>query len=223
MSGAVEIAGLLGLPCPTPEQVAVIEAPLEPGLVVAGAGSGKTETMTARVVYLVDNGLVDRDRVLGLTFTRKAAGELSERVRRRLRALALGRGRARRDAADQTGLLLAPNVSTYNAYAAALVGEHALRLGVEPSVHVLGEAGRWQLAYDVVAGWPDDLDTVLVPGTVTAAVLGLAGALAELLAEAEEAPGEQTGAAEQAKAAEETEDENASPESETPAQSVPGE
>lgn len=181
MSGAVEIAELLGLPRPTPEQVKVIEAPLEPGLVVAGAGSGKTETMTARVVHLVDNGLVDRDRVLGLTFTRKAAGELSERVRRRLRALDLVRGRARRDAADAGGLLLAPNVSTYNAYAAALVGEHALRLGVEPSVHVLGEAGRWQLAHDVVQAWPDDLDTELTPGTVTAAVLGLAGALAEHL------------------------------------------
>lgn len=181
MSGAVEIAELLGLPRPTPEQVEVVEAPLEPGLVVAGAGSGKTETMTARVVYLVDNGLVDRDRVLGLTFTRKAAGELSERVRRRLRALDLVRGRARRDAADAGGLLLAPNVSTYNAYAAALVGEHALRLGVEPSVHVLGEAGRWQLAHDVVQAWPDDLETELTPGTVTSAVLGLAGALAEHL------------------------------------------
>jgi len=61
---AVETARLLGLPEPTPEQVAVIEAPLEPLLVVAGAGSGKTETMTARVVHLVANGLVERDRVL---------------------------------------------------------------------------------------------------------------------------------------------------------------
>ena len=181
MTSAAEIAELLGLPRPTPEQVEVIEAPLAPGLVVAGAGSGKTETMTSRVVYLVDNGLVERDQVLGLTFTRKAAGELSERVRRRLRALDLVRGRARREPDGAAGLLLAPQVSTYNAYAAALVGEHALRLGVEPSVHVLGEAGRWQLAHDVVQGWADDLDTDLVPGTVTDAVLGLAGALAEHL------------------------------------------
>ena len=186
MTRAVEIAELLGLPRPTPEQVDVIEAPLEPGLVVAGAGSGKTETMTARVVYLVDNGLVERDRVLGLTFTRKAAGELSERVRRRLRILDLVRGRGRRAAEGPVGLLLAPNVSTYNAYAAALVGEHALRLGVEPSVHVLGEAGRWQLAHDVVQTWVDDLETDLTPGTVTDAVLGLAGALAEHLVAADD-------------------------------------
>ena len=72
---------------PTPEQAAVIEAPLRPLLVVAGAGSGKTETMAARVVWLVANDLVRPDEVLGLTFTRKAAGELSERVVARLGAL----------------------------------------------------------------------------------------------------------------------------------------
>ena len=65
----------------------MIEATLEPLLGIAGAGSGKTETMAARVVWLVANGLVEPDQVLGLTFTRKAAGELAERVRARLRAL----------------------------------------------------------------------------------------------------------------------------------------
>ena len=59
-----------------------------PALVVAGAGSGKTETMAARVVWLVANGIVRRDEVLGLTFTRKAAGELAERIQRRLQRLA---------------------------------------------------------------------------------------------------------------------------------------
>ena len=59
-----------------------------PALVVAGAGAGKTETMAARVVWLVANGLVTPDRVLGLTFTRKAARQLGERVRARLRRLA---------------------------------------------------------------------------------------------------------------------------------------
>src|SRR6187549_1865635 len=84
---AEEIARALRRPAPTPEQIAVIEAPLEPLLVIAGAGSGKTETMAARVVWLVANGLVEPDQVLGLTFTRKAAGELAERIGRRLRGL----------------------------------------------------------------------------------------------------------------------------------------
>lgn len=81
------IAAALGQFPPTPEQAAVIAAPLEPALVVAGAGSGKTETMAGRVVWLVANGLVRRDEVLGLTFTRKAAGELAERIQRRLARL----------------------------------------------------------------------------------------------------------------------------------------
>ncbi|WP_375383891.1 UvrD-helicase domain-containing protein [uncultured Microbacterium sp.] len=85
---AAAIAAALGQFAPTAEQTAVIEAPLEPALVVAGAGSGKTETMAARVVWLVANGIVRRDEVLGLTFTRKAAGELAERVQKRLGRLA---------------------------------------------------------------------------------------------------------------------------------------
>ncbi len=82
------IAAALGQFPPTDEQAAVISAPLAPALVVAGAGSGKTETMAGRVVWLVANGLVRRDQVLGLTFTRKAAGELAERIHRRLQRLA---------------------------------------------------------------------------------------------------------------------------------------
>ncbi|REC97352.1 DNA helicase-2/ATP-dependent DNA helicase PcrA [Microbacterium sp. AG157] len=84
---AATIAAALGQFPPTVEQTAVIEAPLAPALVVAGAGSGKTETMAGRVVWLVANGLVRRDEVLGLTFTRKAAGELAERIQRRLQRL----------------------------------------------------------------------------------------------------------------------------------------
>lgn len=82
------VAAALGQFPPTPEQSSVIAAPLAPALVVAGAGSGKTETMAGRVVWLVANGLVRRDQVLGLTFTRKAAGELGERIQRRLHRLA---------------------------------------------------------------------------------------------------------------------------------------
>ena len=54
---ALDIAAALGQLPPTPEQQAVIEAPLHSMLVVAGAGSGKTETMSGRVVWLVANRL----------------------------------------------------------------------------------------------------------------------------------------------------------------------
>src|SRR5204862_5070926 len=82
-----QLAMLLGLPEPTGEQAAVIAAPLEPLAVIAGAGSGKSETMAARLVWLVANGMVAPERVLGLTFTRKAAAELGQRVRTRLAGL----------------------------------------------------------------------------------------------------------------------------------------
>ncbi|WP_224785798.1 ATP-dependent DNA helicase [Microbacterium caowuchunii] len=85
---AAAIAAALGQFPPTDEQTAVIESPLGPALVIAGAGSGKTETMAGRVVWLVANGIVRRDQVLGLTFTRKAAGELAERIQHRLARLA---------------------------------------------------------------------------------------------------------------------------------------
>src|SRR5580693_7263133 len=91
-----QLARLLGVDEPTPEQAAVIAAPLAPMAVIAGAGSGKSETMAARLVWLVANGMVRPERVLGLTFTRKAAAELGQRVRARLTGL-------RRAGLDVTG------------------------------------------------------------------------------------------------------------------------
>ena len=192
---AVDIARLLGdRDVPTAEQAAAIEAPLAPALVVAGAGSGKTATMAGRVVWLLANGLVEPSQVLGLTFTRKAAGELERRVVRRLRALvraateqrvtiAGAAGLGLSDEPDPLGRLERPTVATYNAYAASLVADHALRLGREPGSRVLGEAARWQLADDLVEAWAEDLDVDYAVGTVTDAVLDLAGALDEHLLE----------------------------------------
>ncbi len=82
-----ELACALGLFEPTEEQAAVIAAPPGPLVVIAGAGAGKTETMAARVVWLVANGYAESGQVLGLTFTRKAAGQLLRRVRSRLARL----------------------------------------------------------------------------------------------------------------------------------------
>lgn len=180
---ARDIAELLGRPSPTDEQVAVIEAPLEPVLVVAGAGSGKTETMAARVVWLIANELVAPEEVLGLTFTRKAAAELTQRVQSRLAQLARAQGRA----TSGLDLLARPTVATYNAYAAALVADHGLRLGIEPGSRLLGEANQWQLAAQVVESWADDLGTDKAVSTVTGAVLALSGELGEHLLPVDEA------------------------------------
>ncbi|MFP5068607.1 ATP-dependent helicase [Pseudonocardia nantongensis] len=182
-----EIAVALGLHPPTEEQAAVIAAPAGPALVVAGAGAGKTETMAARVVWLVATGRVLPEQVLGLTFTRKAAQQLGTRVRSRLRRLA---GSRLLDDLDPTGSrrahLLAgePTVATYHAYAGRLVGEHALRLPVEPANRLLSPTATWQLAHRVVSTWAADLEIDRVPATVTEYLLALAGELGEHLVEA---------------------------------------
>ncbi|WP_281173682.1 ATP-dependent helicase [Actinokineospora inagensis] len=181
-----ELAAELGLAAPTREQAEVIAAPAEPALVVAGAGAGKTETMAGRVVWLVANGLVTPDRVLGLTFTRKAARQLADRVRARLRRLA---GARLLDKLDPTGERRAavfagePTILTYHAYAGRLVAEHGLRLPVEPGARLLTETASWQTAHKVVSTWGQDLDTDYVPATVTQYLLSLAGELAEHLVE----------------------------------------
>ena len=171
------IADALGRPRPTAQQRAVIESPLAPALVVAGAGSGKTETMASRVVWLLANGFVRPAEVLGLTFTRKAAGELSVRINDRIRAL------------EDVGLLAAgdafeaPTVSTYNAFANAVFRENALLVGRDGESQVLTEPSAWQLARRVVVAARDDrlagLDRDV--DTVTAAVVSLAGAVSEHL------------------------------------------
>lgn len=175
---AVEIADAIGLHRPTAEQVAVVEAPPDaPLLVIAGAGSGKTETMASRVVWLVANGFVRPEQVLGLTFTRKAAGELADRVQRRLERFWESTEHRR----EGVALLDRPAISTYNAYAAGLVRDHALRLGLEPGARVLSDASQWQLASDVVEHWQEDLGLDRAVSSVVDAVRGLAGQLAEHL------------------------------------------
>jgi len=180
---AQSIADALGNPSPTAEQLAVIQAPMRPLLVVAGAGSGKTETMASRVVWLVANGYVEPDQVLGLTFTRKAATELAERIARRLRRLrhvGMWTPAAEQDGAEVLGGT--PTVSTYHSYAGRLVREHALRLGVEPESRLLSEAAAWQFAAEVVERHDGPMDDVpFAASTVISAVVDLAGEMAEHL------------------------------------------
>jgi DNA helicase-2/ATP-dependent DNA helicase PcrA len=179
---ALDIARALELPPPTPQQQAVIEAPLAPALVVAGAGSGKTETMANRVLWLLANELVKPSQVLGLTFTRKAAGELALRIRERIERLA-----AAGLTPEDHDPFEAPAVATYNSFANAIFRDNAILVGREGDGAVLGEAGAWQLARATVTRSQDrrlpSLDKNLDP--VTNAVLGMSRALAENIADPE--------------------------------------
>lgn len=158
----------------TAEQIAVIEGGTDPMLVIAGAGSGKTQTLSFRFLYLLDHArrLFGRDlapdEILCLTFTKKAAGEIANRVERHI------------------GQVFGPDpdrplasVSTYHAYAASLVAEHGLRVGLDPDAVVMTDAALWQLSARLVEGWEGEFAFEGSPGTASAAVPALAAALAE--------------------------------------------
>ena len=171
---------LLGISL-TPEQRAVASAPLDPLLVVAGAGSGKTAVMAARVVHLVAFHRIAAARVLGLTFTNKAAVELGDRVRRALSRL------THAGVVDLHLLADLPTVATYHAYAAGVVRDHALRVGREPGAELLTEATRWQVAGRVVRRAPGEFRHLRwTPSTVTQKVLALDAELSEHLVEPED-------------------------------------
>lgn len=176
------------------EQWAVVDAPLEPAVVVAGAGSGKTTSMSARIAWLLAKGWVAPDEILGLTFTTKAATQLLGATRRSVQALehaglivagdpnsaANGDSAANADAVDDEALG-EPIVLTYNAFAARLLDEHGIRIGREPGATILTDGARHQLAYRVVCRTSLPLGALgSSPIPLTGDLLALDDQLAEL-------------------------------------------
>ncbi|MGW2632003.1 UvrD-helicase domain-containing protein [Streptomyces chattanoogensis] len=173
-----QLKELLGIPF-TPEQTACITAPPAPQVIVAGAGSGKTTVMAARVVWLVGTGQVAPEEVLGLTFTNKAAGELAERVRAALLKAGVTDPEALPGTDQPPG---EPRISTYHAFAGQLLKDHGLRIGLEPSARLLADATRFQLAARVLRAAPGPYPalTKSLPALVED-LLALDGELAEHL------------------------------------------
>ena len=158
---------------PSDEQRPIISIdtnPLEPAVVIAGAGSGKTETMAARVLYLVANQFARPDQILGLTFTRKASGELNTRIRKRLRQFQQAQDRA---GIEHTFSSLETAVTTYHSYAGRLLSEHAIRYGIDADVQPLGEAALWISANKLVREW--DNGTFATDDAVSTVVKDLLG------------------------------------------------
>src|SRR5262245_36540204 len=133
-----EITAAMGAE-PTDEQWAAISWPLEPCVLIAGAGSGKTSVMAARVVYLalgalgrIDAPGVMPGNVLCLTFTNKATENLRLRVRRALAHLELAEGEE-------------PEIMNYHGFAASLLDRYGVLAGFEPGARVLNQAQREEL------------------------------------------------------------------------------
>ena len=148
---APEVATAMGAE-PTEEQWTAIAWPLEPCVLIAGAGSGKTSVMAARVVYLALTALgriegVDPSygvlpgNVLCLTFTNKATENLRLRIRRALAALELPEGEE-------------PEILNYHGFAASLLDRYGVLAGFEPGARVLTQAQRVELCARVL----DEMD-----------------------------------------------------------------
>ncbi len=146
MSAAVptEIVTAMGGTPPTDEQWRAITMPLEPTVLIAGAGSGKTSVIAARIVYLAlaALGRVDATEgvlpgnVLALTFTVKATDNLRSRIRRALAGVDLARG-------DE------PEIINYHSLAAQVIDRYGMLAGVERG-RVLSQAQRVTIAGHVL-------------------------------------------------------------------------
>ncbi|HET9556589.1 MAG TPA: ATP-dependent helicase, partial [Actinomycetota bacterium] len=152
--------------------LAAITAPLGPVHVIAGAGSGKTAVMAARIVYLVERLGVASASVLGLTFTNKAASELETRVREALADLPI-------DVGDEV------TVDTYHAFAADLVKAYGIRVGVEVDADLLSEAQQYQILLGILDGERFEHLSVRTAGATIRKTLELASACADHVVPAE--------------------------------------
>ena len=151
---------------PTDEQWRAISHDLEPLYLIAGAGSGKTAVMAARIAWALENHDFSPSQILGLTFTNKAADELQDRVRLALSELH-----------DESGEDV--SVFTYNAFAAGIVRDHGLLVNVEPEAGLLTEAQQWQLVLSCLDDLPP-FDALEVRSSyVVRSILNLAGAVAD--------------------------------------------
>jgi ATP-dependent helicase/nuclease subunit A len=159
----------------TDEQELAVERRSEPLLLAAGAGSGKTSVLVERFVRAVREDGVAPGRILAITFTERAAGELRKRVRARF--VELGERGAARDTE-------AAFVSTFHGFCARLLRAHSLAAGLDPEFTILDEGlaarlrarawaaalrgfleGERDEAVDLVAAWGADRVRAIVVGT----------------------------------------------------------
>ena len=151
---------------PTDEQWRAISHPLEPLYLIAGAGSGKTAVMAARIAWALETQPFSPSQILGLTFTNKAAQELEERVHLALDTMH-----------DESGEDV--SVYTYNAFAAGIVRDHGLLVNVEPEAGLLSEAQQWQLILSCLDDLPPFEALEIRSAYVVRSTLGLAGSVAD--------------------------------------------
>ncbi|MDR0950160.1 MAG: UvrD-helicase domain-containing protein [Candidatus Ancillula sp.] len=157
---------------PTEEQLAIIEPSNEeinnqemnPLLVIAGAGSGKTQTMTDKMIFLIANQIVSPQEILGLTFTNKAVSELKERVDKNLFLFRSGLSDKQQKILDKNSYInhqfenpslkkyfkAIPNILTYNSFASTIISQFGTSVGIPTNVKVITDAMKQVIIQDVL-------------------------------------------------------------------------
>ncbi len=125
----------------TDSQQAAVEYIGTPTLVVAGAGSGKTRTLTSKIAYLVNKGY-DPGRILGITFTNKAAGEMKNRL-------------VHLTGMDENHF---PWVRTFHSACFKILKEHCTLLGYASPLQIYAEYSQKKTLKDVLERL--DIDTI---------------------------------------------------------------
>lgn len=146
----------------TPGQRQIITTLNKPLMVSAGAGSGKTFTLTQRIAYALSENTPDAQpiqsvsQVMAITFTKKAAAELKSRIKRQLAGMGLVEEALKVDDAW---------ISTIHGMCSRVLREHALELGIDPSFSVISETESkrfYDEAFDaVMQGIQDGSDAAL--------------------------------------------------------------
>lgn len=115
------------------DQLRAVEHPGGPLLVLAGPGTGKTGVLVARIAHLVANRGVRPDRILALTFSRRAADEMSEWVRSRVPEAAFVETR------------------TFHSFALSIVRRYASALGLRMAPEIMATGEQWALVSELLA------------------------------------------------------------------------
>ncbi|MFZ2187342.1 MAG: UvrD-helicase domain-containing protein [Candidatus Moraniibacteriota bacterium] len=111
-----------------PEQLRAVLTTEGPVLILAGAGSGKTKTLTHRIAYLIDEKKVAPNTILAVTFTNKAAGEMRERIEALL---------AQSEAAEYGGLVLPQYIGTFHNICCRILRREIEALGYDKRFNIL--------------------------------------------------------------------------------------
>lgn len=131
-----------------PKQLEAATAPDGPLLITAGAGSGKTKTLTARLLYLIDKG-VPAESIIAITFTNKAAGEMKSRAETLLRS---------------RGVNGSPFIGTFHSLSARFLRSEARLLGREPSFSIYDDDDSTKVIKNALKALDIDKDKRSVSG-----------------------------------------------------------